>query len=210
MPKVKVYDMSGNVVEEIELDSNIFGVEINEPAMHMSVKSYLANQRQGTHATKDRSEVNAGGRKPYRQKGTGRARHGSIRSPLWVGGGVVFGPSPRDYSIKLPKKLKRLALKSSLSTKAQNDDIIVIDKLELEEIKTKRMVQLLKDLDVDETALIVLNGKDENNDKVVLSSRNIEGVSTAYVNTINVYDILRHSKFIITKDALSKVSEVYA
>jgi large subunit ribosomal protein L4 len=129
---------------------------------------------------------------------------------LWVGGGVVFGPSPRDYSIKLPKKLKRLALKSSLSTKAQNDDIIVIDKLELEEIKTKRMVQLLKDLDVDETALIVLNGKDENNDKVVLSSRNIEGVSTAYVNTINVYDILRHSKFIITKDALSKVSEVYA
>ena len=210
MPKVKVYDMSGNVIEEMELDSNIFGVEISEPAMHMSVRSYLANQRQGTHSTKTRSEVSGGGRKPYRQKGTGRARQGSIRAPQWVGGGVVFGPTPRDYTIKLPKKIKRLALKSSLSVKASADDIIVLDKLELEEIKTKNMVQLLDKLNVDESALLVIAEKDESSDKVFKSARNLQGVSTAYVNTINVYDILRHSKFIITKDALSKVSEVYA
>lgn len=210
MPKVSVYDISGNVVEEMELDSNIFGVEVNESAMHMLVKNYLANQRQGTHSTRVKSEVSGGGKKPYRQKGTGRARQGSIRSAQWVGGGVVFGPKPRDYSFKLPKKLRRLALKSSLTSKVLDEDIIVLDKIELPEIKTQKMVNILKNLEIDDTALIVVAEKNENNDKVVLSTRNIKGVSTAYVNTINVYDILRHSKFIITKEALSKVSEVYA
>lgn len=210
MPKVKVYDISGNVVEEMELDMNIFAVDVNEAAMHMLVKNYLANQRQGTHSTKVKSEVSGGGKKPYRQKGTGRARQGSTRSAQWVGGGIIFGPKPRDYSFKVPKKLRRLALKSSLSSKVIDEDIIVLDKLELNEVKTKNMANMLKKLEIDDTALIVVSEKNENNEKVVLSARNIEGVSTAYVNTLNVYDILRHTKFVITKEALSKVSEVYA
>ena len=207
MPKVNVYDMKGNIVEEIELDSNIFGVEVNTHCMHMAVVNNLANKRQGTHSTLVKSEVSGGGKKPYRQKGTGRARQGSTRSAQWIHGGIVFGPKPRDYSYTIPKKVKRLALKSSLSSKAIDGDIVVVDKLSFEEIKTKNMVEVLKNLGVDSTALVVIPEKDIN---VVKSASNIKGVETAYVNTINVYDILNHSKFIVTKDALSKISEVYA
>ena len=207
MPKVNVYDMKGNVVEEIELDSNIFGVEVNTHCMHMAVVNNLANKRQGTHSTLVKSEVSGGGKKPYRQKGTGRARQGSTRSAQWIHGGIVFGPKPRDYSYTIPKKVKRLALKSSLSSKAIDGDIVVVDKLSFEEIKTKNMVEVLKNLGVDSTALVVIPEKDIN---VVKSASNIKGIETAYVNTINVYDILNHSKFIVTKDALSKISEVYA
>ncbi len=207
MPKVNVYDMKGNIVEEIELDSNIFGVEVNTHCMHMAVVNNLANKRQGTHSTLVKSEVSGGGKKPYRQKGTGRARQGSTRSAQWIHGGIVFGPKPRDYSYTIPKKVKRLALKSSLSSKAIDGDIVVVDKLSFEEIKTKNMVEVLKNLGVDSTALVVIPEKDIN---VVKSASNIKGIETAYVNTINVYDILNHSKFIVTKDALSKISEVYA
>lgn len=207
MLKTNVYDMSGKVVEEIELDANIFGVEVNEPVMHAVVKNQLANRRQGTHSTKGRSEVSGGGKKPYRQKGTGRARQGSTRAAQWIKGGIIFGPSPRDYSYTLPKKVKRLALKSSLSVKANEESIIVLDKLAFDEIKTKNMVKVLKNLGVDSTALVVIADNDKN---VVKSAGNIQGITTASVNTINVYDILRHGKFIITKDALTKVTEVYA
>ncbi|MBR5786785.1 MAG: 50S ribosomal protein L4 [Clostridia bacterium] len=207
MPKVNVYDMKGNIVEEIELDSNIFGVEVNTHCMHMAVVNNLANKRQGKHSTLVKSEVSGGGKKPYRQKGTGRARQGSTRSAQWIHGGIVFGPKPRDYSYTIPKKVKRLALKSSLSSKAIDGDIVVVDKLSFEEIKTKNMVEVLKNLGVDSTALVVIPEKDIN---VVKSASNIKGIETAYVNTINVYDILNHSKFIVTKDALSKISEVYA
>ena len=207
MPKVNVYDMKGNVVEEIELDSNIFGVEVNTHCMHMAVVNNLANKRQGTHSTLVKSEVSGGGKKPYRQKGTGRARQGSTRSAQWIHGGIVFGPKPRDYSYTIPKKVKRLALKSSLTSKAIDGDIIVLDNLSFNEIKTKNMVEVLKNINADGTALVVIPEKDIN---VVKSARNIKGVETAYVNTINVYDILNHSKFIVTKDALSKISEVYA
>ena len=207
MPKAKVYDMSGNVVEEIELDNNIFGVEVNTHVMHMAVVNQLANKRQGTHSTKVKSEVSGGGKKPYRQKGTGRARQGSTRSAQWKGGGIIFGPKPRDYSYAIPKKVRRLALKSSLSSKASEGDIIVLDTLRFENIKTKNMAAVLKNLGVDSTALVVIPERDEN---VVRSEGNLKGIQTAYVNTINVYDIMRHGKFIITKDALSKVSEVYA
>ena len=207
MPKAKGYDMSGNVVEEIELDNNIFGVEVNTHVMHMAVVNQLANKRQGTHSTKVKSEVSGGGKKPYRQKGTGRARQGSTRSAQWKGGGIIFGPKPRDYSYAIPKKVRRLALKSSLSSKASEGDIIVLDTLRFENIKTKNMAAVLKNLGVDSTALVVIPERDEN---VVRSAGNLKGIQTAYVNTINVYDIMRHGKFIITKDALSKVSEVYA
>lgn len=207
MPKAKVYDMSGTVVEEIELDSNIFGIEVNVPVMHLAVKSQLANLRQGTHSTKVKSEVSGGGKKPYRQKGTGRARQGSTRSAQWIHGGIVFGPKPRDYHVTLPKKLKRLALKSSLASKAQDEDVVVLAELNLAEAKTKNMVAILKKLGLDSSALLVTAEKDE---AVIRSANNIKGVTTASVNTINVYDILRHGKFIVTKDALSKISEVYA
>ena len=201
MPKVNVYDMKGNVVEEIELDSNIFGVEVNTHCMHMAVVNNLANKRQGTHSTLVKSEVSGGGKKPYRQKGTGRARQGSTRSAQWIHGGIVFGPKPRDYSYTIPKKVKRL------TSKAIDGDIIVLDNLSFNEIKTKNMVEVLKNINADGTALVVIPEKDIN---VVKSASNIKGVETAYVNTINVYDILNHSKFIVTKDALSKISEVYA
>jgi large subunit ribosomal protein L4 len=207
MPKVNVYDMKGNIVEEIELDSNIFGVEVNTHCMHMAVVNNLANKRQGTHSTLVKSEVSGGGKKPYRQKGTGRARQGSTRSAQWIHGGIVFGPKPRDYSYTIPKKVKRLALKSSITSKANDNDIIVLEKLSFDEIKTKNMVNVLKNIGVDSTALVVIPEKDIN---VVKSASNIKGIETAYVNTINVYDILNHSKFIVTKDALSKISEVYA
>ena len=207
MSKLSVLDMAGKKVSDIELKDSIFNIEPNMSAMHLVVVSYLANQRQGTQSTKTRSEVSGGGKKPWRQKGTGRARQGSTRSAQWIHGGIVFGPKPRDYSYTIPKKVKRLALKSSLTSKANDNDIIVLDKLSFEEIKTKNMVNVLKNIGVDSTALVVIPEKDIN---VVKSTSNIKGVDTAYVNTINVYDILNHNKFIVTKDALSKISEVYA
>jgi len=182
-------------------------VEVNEVAMHSAVVNALANARQGTQSTKTRAEVRGGGRKPWRQKGTGRARHGSIRSPQWTGGGVALGPKPRSYSYTLPKKVKRLALKSALSSKVLGKNIIVLDDLRLEAIKTKEMVNILNNLKVDSTALIVLPEIDRN---VVLSARNIEGVQTTTANNINTYDILKHNKFIVTKEAVSRIEEVYA
>lgn len=207
MPKVAIYNTSGEQVSEIELDANVFGVEVNEYAMHEVVKNQLANKRQGTQSIKTRAEVRGGGRKPWRQKGTGRARVGSIRSPLWIGGGVTFAPKPRDYSYKLPKKVKRLAIKSALTLKVNNDEIVVLDELSMGAPKTKEMANILKNLNADKKALIVMS---EKNEAVVKSARNIPGVKTTSVNTLNVYDILKYDKFIITKDAVQKVEEVYA
>ncbi|WP_427340459.1 50S ribosomal protein L4 [Caloranaerobacter sp. DY30410] len=207
MPKVALYNVSGQQIGDIELSDSVFGVEINEHVLYEAVKNYLANRRQGTQSAKTRSEVRGGGRKPWRQKGTGRARHGSIRSPIWKGGGVVFAPKPRDYSYKLPKKIKRLAMKSALSSKVVNGEIIVLDELKMDRPKTKDMVSILKNLNSKKKALIVMSEKDEN---VVKSARNIQGVSTTLVNTLNVYDILNCDSFIITKDAVRKVEEVYA
>lgn len=207
MPKVNVYNMSGKEVEQIELSEDVFGIEVNEHVLYEAVKNQLANKRQGTQSTKTRAEVRGGGKKPWRQKGTGRARHGSSRSPIWVGGGVTFGPKPRDYSYKLPKKVKRLAMKSALSSKAENNEVIVVDNLRLEEIKTKEMKNVLSNLNASKKALIVMDEKDEN---VVMSARNIPNVITATVNTLNVYDILNFDSFIITKDAVKKVEEVFA
>ena len=202
---VKVLNMSGSEVGSIDLNENIFGVEVNEHVMHQAVVQYLANQRQGTKSAKTRAEVRGGGRKPWRQKGTGRARQGSIRSPQWTGGGVVFAPKPRDYSFKLNKKVKRLALKSALTTKVNNEKFIVLDELKLNEIKTKEMKKVLDVLKINK-GLVVL---EENNRNVVLSTRNIPNVKTAGVNTINVYDILKYESFVVTKEALAKIEEVY-
>ena len=207
MPKVDVYNMNGEVVGNTELSDKVFGVEVNKNALHIAVVNQLANKRQGTQSTKTKSEVRGGGRKPWRKKGTGRARHGSIRSAQWVKGGIALGPKPRSYSYTLPKKLKRIAMKSALTSKVIDNEIIVLDELNLDAIKTKQMVNVLNNLKVDSSALIVLSDKNEN---VTKSARNIPGVKTAFVNTINVYDILKHEKFIITKDAVSKVEEVYA
>ncbi|NLM11583.1 MAG: 50S ribosomal protein L4 [Clostridiaceae bacterium] len=207
MPKVDVYNMKGEVVGEINLSDDIFGVKVNEVAMHTAVVNQLANKRQGTQSTKTISEVRGGGRKPWRQKGTGRARHGSIRSVQWKGGAVAFAPKPRNYRYSIPKKVKRLALKSALTTKVLNGNIIVLDELVLNEIKTKEFVKVLNNLNVNESALVVLPEVDE---KVVKSARNVPDIKTALVNTINTYDILKHQKFIITKDAVAKVEEVYA
>jgi large subunit ribosomal protein L4 len=207
MPKVDVYNMQGEVVGDIELADGIFGIEANEPAMHSVVVNQLANRRSGTQSTKTKSEVRGGGRKPYRQKGTGRARQGSIRSAQWIKGGIALGPKPRSYRYTLPKKLRRLAMKSALSTKVADRDIIVLDALTLDEIKTKRIVKMLGSLNAaDGSALVVINIKDEN---VILSARNIPGVKTAYVNTLNVYDILKYKKFIVTRDAVGGIEEVY-
>ncbi|HIW48122.1 MAG TPA: 50S ribosomal protein L4 [Firmicutes bacterium] len=206
MANVKVYNMSGAEVGTIDLSDDIFGIEASEHAMHMAVVQYLANQRQGTQSAKTRSEVRGGGRKPWRQKGTGRARQGSIRAPQWTGGGVVFAPKPRDYSFKLNKKFKRLALKSALSTKCQEEKIIVVDELNLSEVKTKEMVKVLANIKA-EKALIVMDGSNKN---VMLSARNIPNVKTAGVNTINVYDLLKHDTLVLTKDAVAKIEEVYA
>ena len=205
MANVKVYNMSGAEVGTIDLSDDIFGIEASEHAMHMAVVQYLANQRQGTQSAKTRSEVRGGGRKPWRQKGTGRARQGSIRAPQWTGGGVVFAPKPRDYSFKLNKKFKRLALKSALSTKCQEEKIIVVDELNLSEVKTKEMVKVLANIKA-EKALIVMDGSNKN---VMLSARNIPNVKTAGVNTINVYDLLKHDTLVLTKDAVAKIEEVY-
>ena len=207
MPKVDLYNMNGEVVGNIELNDNIFGVDVNKNAVHLAVVNQLANMRQGTQSTKTKSEVRGGGKKPWRQKGTGRARQGSIRSAQWIKGGIVLGPKPRSYRYTLPKKLRRLALKSALSTKVNANDIMVLDSLSFDSIKTKQMVNVLGNLKVNSSALVVLDGKNESVEK---SARNIPGVKTALVNTINVFDILKHDKFIITKDAVAKVEEVYA
>lgn len=207
MPKVAVFNVSGQQVSEIELNDSVFGVKVNEHVLYEVVKNQLANKRQGTQSTLTRSEVRGGGRKPWRQKGTGRARHGTIRSPLWSGGGVVFAPKPRDYRYTLPKKVRRLAMKSALTAKVNSNELIVLDELQLTAPKTKDMVNILKNLNVDKKALIVMA---EKNEAVIKSANNIPGVETTLVNTLNVYDILKYDQFIITKDAVEKVEEVYA
>ena len=206
MANVSVYNMEGNEVGKMDLNDAIFGVEINEHLVHMAVVQQLANKRQGTQKAKTRSEVSGGGRKPWRQKGTGHARQGSIRAPQWTGGGVVFAPTPRDYSFKLNKKEKRAALKSALTSKVQENKFIVLDELKLDEIKTKKFAAVLRNLNVDK-ALVVLNDNDQN---VVLSARNIPDVKTALTNTINVYDILKYNTVIATKAAVATIEEVYA
>ncbi|MGV8154038.1 MAG: 50S ribosomal protein L4 [Alkaliphilus sp.] len=206
MPKIAVYNISGEQVSEMELSENIFGAKINEHVLYEVVKNQLANKRQGTQSAKTRSEVRGGGRKPWKQKGTGRARHGTIRSPLWTGGGVVFAPKPRDYSYTIPKKIKRLALKSALSAKVTNNEMIILEDLSFDAPRTKDMVNILKNLGIKRKALIVMSEKD---DMVIRSANNIPGVVTALANTINVYDILKYDNFIITKAAVEKVEEVY-
>lgn len=206
MAKVDVYNIEGAVTGSIELSDAIFGIEPNQDVLHRALLNQLANRRQGTHSTKTRSEVTGGGRKPYRQKGTGRARQGSTRSAQHVGGGIIFGPKPRDYSYSLPKKVRRLAMKSALSAKVAAGNLIVLDSLELSEIKTQRMVQILGNLKADTSTLLVMAARDE---KIEKSTRNIVGVKTALVNTINVFDILKFDKFVVTQEAVMKVQEVY-
>ena len=207
MPNVQVVDMQGKKVISVDLADSIFGIEPNAAVMPMMVVSYLANQRQGTQSALTRSEVSGGGRKPWRQKGTGRARQGSTRAPQWYHGGVVFAPKPRDYRFSVNKKVKRLAMKSAFSSKAEASEIIVIDKIALDEIKTASMAAMLSAVGSERKALIVLPEVDE---KVIKSARNIPGVKTAQVNELNVYDILNADKLIIAKDALTKIEEVYA
>lgn len=207
MSKVSVFDMAGNQVAETELSDAVFGIEPNEAVMHASVVNYLANQRQGTQSTLTRTEVRGGGRKPWRQKGTGHARQGSIRAPQWVHGGIALGPKPRDYRYTLNRKVKRLAMKSALSSKVKNENIIVLDALNMDGFKTKTIVNMLKALNVEGKALIVTAEADR---MVVKSASNIPGVKTAAVNTLNVYDILNHDKFIVVKNAVEKIEEVYA
>jgi large subunit ribosomal protein L4 len=207
MPKVPVYNISGAQVGEIELAQTIFGIEPNASVLHEAVVMQQASLRRGTHDTKGRSEVRGGGRKPWRQKGTGRARQGSIRAPQWVGGGTVFGPTPRSYAFKLPKKVRRLALKSALSTKVNANEIIVLDALTIDAPKTKDMVAILANLKVGKKALIVSSEQDSN---IVLSARNIPGVKVVDATGINVLDLLHHDALVITKDAVAKVEEVFA
>lgn len=206
MPKVAVYNIEGEQVGDLDLKDEVFGVEVNEALMHQAVVRYLANQRQGTVSTKTRGEVSGGGRKPWRQKGTGRARHGSTRSPIWVGGGTVFGPKPRDYRQAMPKKARRAALRSALSGKVREGSFIVVDSLQLEVPRTKEMARILKNLSAaGERALIVTVDGDRN---VVLSARNLPGVSSSRARDLNVYDVLDHSKMIVTKDAVAQIEEV--
>ena len=207
MSPMSVFDMTGNKVSETELSEAVFGITPNEAVMHAMVVNYLANQRQGTQSTLTRTEVRGGGRKPWRQKGTGHARQGSIRAPQWYHGGVALGPKPRSYSYTLNKKVRRLAMKSALSTKVLDNNFIVLDALTLENYKTKTVVEMLKALNVDGKALIVTAEADQ---KIVKSAANIPGVKTAAVNTLNVYDILNYDKFIIVKNAIGKIEEVYA
>lgn len=204
MPKVAVYNMQGSQVGELDLNDNIFGVKVNTGVMHQAVLAYLAGRRAGTHATKTRGLVSGGGRKPWRQKGTGRARAGSTRSPIWRGGGIIFGPTPREYGFRMPKKLRRLAMKSALTDKVQNASLVVLDELTMEAPKTKDMVNVLKALE-SHNALIVVGESDINLTK---SARNIEGVTLVDAAGINVYDVLNHEKLVITKDAVQKVEEV--
>ena len=206
MAKVSVYNMEGREVETIDLSDDIFGVEVNEHLVHMAVVQQLANKRQGTQKAKTRSEVSGGGRKPWRQKGTGRARQGSTRAPQWKGGGVVFAPVPRDYSFKMNKKEKRAALKSALTSRVQENKLIVIDELKFDEIKTKNFKAVMDNLKVAK-AYVVLNSNDE---KVVMSARNLPNVQTALTNTINVYDVMKGGTVILTKDAVKTIEEVYA
>lgn len=206
MANVSVYNMEGKEVGTMELNDAVFGVDVNEHLVHMAVVAQLANKRQGTQKAKTRSEVSGGGRKPWRQKGTGHARQGSTRAPQWTGGGVVFAPVPREYTIKLNKKERRLALKSALTSRVQENKFIVLDELKFDEIKTKKMQAVLDALNVSK-ALVVLNENDEN---VVKSARNIENVQTALTNTINVYDILKFNTVIVTKAAVATIEEVYA
>ena len=206
MAKVAVYNMEGKEVDSIELNDSIFGVEINEHLVHMAVLQQLANNRQGTQKAKTRSEVRGGGRKPWRQKGTGHARQGSTRAPQWTGGGVVFAPVPRDYSFKLNKKEKRAALKSVLTSRVLDNKLIVVDELKFDEIKTKKFQAVMDNLKV-KKALVVIADNDE---KITMSARNIPTVKTALVNSINVYDILKGDTLVLTKDAVAKIEEVYA
>ena len=206
MANVTVYNMEGNEVGTIELNDAVFGVEVNEHLVHMAVVAQLANNRQGTQKAKTRSEVSGGGRKPWRQKGTGHARQGSIRAPQWTGGGVVFAPVPRDYEVKMNKKERRAALKSALTSKVQENKLVVVDSLALAEAKTKEMQKVLTNLKADK-ALVVTADDDQ---KVVLSARNIADVQTATVNTINVYDVMKHNTVVVTKDAVASIEEVYA
>lgn len=206
MANVAVYNMEGKEVDKIELNDSIFGVEINEHLVHMAVLQQLANKRQGTQKAKTRSEVRGGGKKPWRQKGTGHARQGSTRSPQWTGGGVVFAPTPRDYSFKLNKKEKRAALKSALTSRVVENKFVVVDELKLDEIKTKKFVEVLKNLNV-EKALVVLNDMDE---KVIASAANIPTVKTTQTNELNVFDVLKYDTVVVTKAAVATIEEVYA
>ena len=205
MAKVAVYDMTGKACGEIELSDAIFGVEVNPVVMHEAVVAQLANRRQGTQSARTRGEVSGGGKKPYRQKGTGRARQGSIRSPQWVGGGVVFAPKPRDYSKKMNKKARRLAIRSALTTRVQENKLLVLENLDLAEIKTKQMQKVLDQFDLNK-ALIVLMSDDTN---AILSARNIEGVKTLPAEQVNVYDILKYENMVATKSAIAKIEEVF-
>ena len=206
MANVSVYNMEGKEVDTLELNDAVFGVEVNEHLVHMAVVAQLANKRQGTQSAKTRSEVSGGGKKPWRQKGTGHARQGSIRAPQWTGSGIVFAPKPRDYSIRLNKKEKRLALKSALTSRVNENKFIVVDDIRMNEIKTKTFKNMLDCLKVNK-ALVILNDNDKN---VVMSARNIEGVKTALTNTINVYDILKYNTVVTTKAAVATIEEVYA
>ncbi len=207
MANVSVYNMEGKEVGTMELNDAVFGVKVNEHLVHMAVVQQLANNRQGTQKAKTRSEVSGGGRKPWRQKGTGHARQGSTRSPQWTGGGVVFAPTPRDYSFKMNKKEKQAALKSALSDKVASNNIVVVDELKFDEIKTKNFKNVLDNLKINSKSLVVLNDNDQN---VVMSARNIPTVKTALTNTINVYDVLNAKTLVLTQEAVKTIEEVYA
>ena len=207
MPKIDVYDINGKKVKELELNEAVFGIEPNEAVVHSVLVNFLANQRQGTQSTKTRSEVSGGGKKPWRQKGTGRARQGSIRAPQWIKGGIALGPKPRSYKYTVNKKERQLAVKSVLSSKVLENELVVVDSLPLNDIKTKEMVKALSNLKVEGKALIMLP---EKNEKVQKSARNIEGVKTTLVETINVYDLLKYNKLVVTEDTVKKLEEVYA
>ena len=207
MPKIDVYDINGKKVKELELNEAVFGIEPNEAVVHSVLVNFLANQRQGTQSTKTRAEVRGGGRKPWRQKGTGRARQGSIRAPQWIKGGIALGPKPRSYKYTVNKKERQLAVKSVLSSKVLENELVVVDSLPLNDIKTKEMVKALSNLKVEGKALIMLP---EKNEKVQKSARNIEGVKTTLVETINVYDLLKYNKLVVTLDTVKKLEEVYA
>ena len=207
MPKVEVYNVEGKKVSDLELKEEVFGIQPNEAVVHSVLVNYLANQRQGTQSTKTRSEVRGGGKKPWRQKGTGRARQGSIRAPQWIKGGIALGPKPRSYQYRVNKKEKRLAIKSILSSKVLENNLVVVDQFDLKEIKTKQMATAMKNLKVAEKALIMLPTGDE---KVQKSARNLEGVRTSSVATINVFDLLKYKKLVVTVDAVKKLEEVYA
>ena len=207
MPKIDVYNVEGKKVSDVELKEEIFGIEPNEAIVHSALVNYLANQRQGTQSTKTRAEVRGGGRKPWRQKGTGRARQGSIRAPQWIKGGIALGPKPRSYKYRINKKEKQLAIKSLLSSKVLENDLVVVDKFDFKEIKTKQMVNAMNNLKVEDKALVVIPEKNENVQK---SARNLANVRTSSVSTLNVFDLLKYKKLVLTVDAVKKIEEVYA